>query len=85
MGMFKKRDKRREQLIQCLNSDVGRILLKHLYEDNVEIEAFNENATTMAYNLGKKELVQGLINESKVTREDLDRIQVISYEDNQYD
>lgn len=66
---------RKKELISALNTESGQLILKHLYEEFIQLSSLSDVTTTMAYNLGKKELVQELINESKITNGELEAIQ----------
>lgn len=66
---------RKKELISALNTESGKLILKHLYEEFIQTSSLSDSATTLAYNLGKKELVQELINESRITEGELDAIQ----------
>lgn len=76
--------RRRKNLIGALNTEAGKLILAELYNEFVKDSSLNENSNIMAYKLGQKELVQGLINESNITEDELEN-QYQDYEDNIYD
>lgn len=77
-------DRRRKDLISALNTDSGKRILAELYQEFIKDSSLHENSNIMAYKLGQKELVQGLINESNITETELDN-QYKDYEDSIYD
>lgn len=70
--MFNQRTK---DFLGCLRAvmatEDGKKLIKYLQENYVEGSAVGETVEQTYYKLGQKELVQGLLQDAKLTEEDL--------------
>ena len=59
------------KLYDIFNTESGRSVLKKMKETHVEGSAMNEDSHVTAYNLGRKEFVQGLIKDAETNPEEL--------------
>lgn len=64
-----------------LSTENGKKLLKYLKEEYVDVPVISKTVEETYYNLGKKELIEGLLRDSKVSEDDLDATQTV----NQYE
>lgn len=61
-----------------LRTEDGKKLFKYLQDDYVLASSLQKSVELTYYKMGQKELVQGLLQDSKVHEEDLEPIKIIN-------
>lgn len=69
------------QLQKIGDTVAGRKLLKYLHEFYVESSSVQPTVEMTYYKLGQKELIQSLVRDAKISLEDLDKTDIISFGD----